>query len=830
MANQLTVAITSDVSGLQEGIQQTQKAVGGMSDALGAIGRIGAIAYTAAAAGAVAFAKNSVDAAMRVDELNQVLQALSKNTGISYDAMQQQVTGIRQVGIEAATAQEAVAQFARANLDMAKATDLARVAQDLGVITGQNTTDTMNQLLYAIQTQNSQLDVFQKLNIKSGDAMDAYAKSIGTTADQLTQAQRQQAVLNAVLQAGTTIAGSYAAAMETPGKVLGSYPRLLNDIQVNIGTGLLPAMKDLVLWGFQILEAFGKLTQQGQPLGDLFAAIGQAIDQNIKPTLDVITGLVDRLKDIPTGTVDQMAKAFGAIGPALVGATAGIAVFAGQSIPFVSQFADLLGPAGPVIVGITAFALSIPQVRSALADLMVALAPLITALGTLFTQALSDLMTAITPVITAIAQLAVSLVSSLVPVVIALLPAFQTLVGAFMDLLGAVLPLVPPLAQFVAVFVSSGLAPVLSVVASALVAVVNALQPILPLILGAVVAIKAFSLAMAALNAIMALNPFVLIAIAIALLIVGLVALYNNWQPFHDLVNATAAAVAAFVQGAIQWLVNAFQFLVGIFQLVTGALGQFAPLLLVLLGPIGLVAAGVIYLVQNFGTIVNAVQTVLGALGAFMSGLGSVAAAVAGFVGAVVGQFGALAGAVGGIVWGLLGTVAGAFGGIASAMVGAVAGAVSAVAGAMSGLAGAVHSAGSAAVNAAVGLGKDIVNGVVSGIQSMAGAIGDTLSGIAKGALDAAKKAVSGSPPMWSLGRDMMLGWAQGLRDNRGLVQQAMALTAGPLLQPVGVPATGPGAVGQSPALVINQATFQSEADITVLMRQMEFAIEAGRL
>ena len=110
---------------------------------------------TVAGGAAIGFGVDAFKTAARVGEMDATLRALSKGNDNVYGTMTKAVSAIRKSGIEAGVAQGLVAQFSRNNLDLAKSTDLARVAQDAAVISGQNSTDTLEALVHGITTQNS---------------------------------------------------------------------------------------------------------------------------------------------------------------------------------------------------------------------------------------------------------------------------------------------------------------------------------------------------------------------------------------------------------------------------------------------------------------------------------------------------------------------------------------------------------------------------------------------------------------------------------------------------------------------------------------------------
>jgi len=59
------------------------------------------------------------------------------------------------------------------------------------------------------------------------------ANKLHLKATELTSAQKQQVALNAVLEAGKTVAGACEKAMTSASKNRSSYPRYINDILVN---------------------------------------------------------------------------------------------------------------------------------------------------------------------------------------------------------------------------------------------------------------------------------------------------------------------------------------------------------------------------------------------------------------------------------------------------------------------------------------------------------------------------------------------------------------------------------------------------------------------
>ena len=252
------------------------------------------------------------------------LRALAKANGLSYEKMQESVAAIRKQGIEAGTAQNLVAQFARNNLDLAKSTDLAKVAQDAAVISGRNSTEVLADLTHGITTQNSQVLRNAGLNVQAGQAIDQYAKSVGKSVKDLTDAERSQAVLNAVLESGKTVAGAYTEAMTEPGKVLRSFSRVVDDIKISVGEGLVQAFGPLILAGHDIAKALSAAVAPTGALHQIFGSLSIVFQDLLGPVIRLAEAFAKWLGSLKKEQIQGFTAALERFGPAALAGAAGV--------------------------------------------------------------------------------------------------------------------------------------------------------------------------------------------------------------------------------------------------------------------------------------------------------------------------------------------------------------------------------------------------------------------------------------------------------------------------------------------------------------------------
>ena len=251
------------------------------------VGNLVSTAIQKATGAIVDMGKEAVLSAARFQEMTTVDEFLGNRMGYTTKQVDDQIASIRKYGIEAGTAADLVANFARYNLDMTKATNLARVAQDAAVISNQNSSEALQGLLWGIVTYNQRVLRTYGINLDMSKAEEVYAKSIGKTTDALTEEDKVTAALNGVLSKGAAIAGVYQTAMETPGKQLTSMPRIFDDLAVAVGTPLLGAFGS----GLKAVQDFVKeLTVDFSQGGSLYPSL-VTFGNNLNDLVVNLTGL-----------------------------------------------------------------------------------------------------------------------------------------------------------------------------------------------------------------------------------------------------------------------------------------------------------------------------------------------------------------------------------------------------------------------------------------------------------------------------------------------------------------------------------------------------------
>lgn len=252
-------AATKSFSSTKEGAKALGKALGAV-----------------AAAGSALLVSATLTAA-RTQVLGTVLHQVGKNAGYSAAALDVQVEKIKKLGITTQEARTALVRFMQSELDVADAAKLARAAQDLAVIAGQNSSQAYQTLTQAIVAQETTL--LRQYGIVKGltEIYGAYAAKHKLVASALDETQKKQAFLDAILESGAAAAGTYEAAMGDVGKQLTSLPRYTEEAKNALGEGLLPVMGLVVGAVTGLLKGFINL-EPGMKAGvSTAAAMGTAI-------------------------------------------------------------------------------------------------------------------------------------------------------------------------------------------------------------------------------------------------------------------------------------------------------------------------------------------------------------------------------------------------------------------------------------------------------------------------------------------------------------------------------------------------------------------------
>jgi hypothetical protein len=303
----------------------------GFSELVGSIGNIAAFTVAGAAVTAITSAisklVSTVDEAAkyaaRVDTLAISLDVVARNAGYSKAQLDPLEAQFKKIGITTEATRQSLLQMIQAGINITGLTDavtksgesltvageLARRAQDLAVVSGENSSQTLQRLTLNIQQMDTMGLKFMGLIVNREAAMDRYAQKLGTVASALTPTQQKQAFLNATMDEARKLDGAYESSLESVGKMLGSLQRYQDEYTYSLGKNFQPALKEIVLAyteflsrGQKVIEYFNTTTNTANDLGEAIRPVVLAIKDLVLAaqavSLDVFVNAVPVLRDL----------------------------------------------------------------------------------------------------------------------------------------------------------------------------------------------------------------------------------------------------------------------------------------------------------------------------------------------------------------------------------------------------------------------------------------------------------------------------------------------------------------------------------------------------
>jgi hypothetical protein len=227
----------------------------------------------------------------RYETLGVVMDVVGRNVGLLPSQMEATAKALQDTGISMLESRQQATRLIQAHIDLSNATKLARIAQDAAVIGNMNSSEAFATLIHGIQTY--QTDVLRTIgiNVNMDQAFKIMADTLHKHQDQLTQNERVQAVLNAVMKAGADIAGTYEAAMGTAGKQMKSLERFTEDLKVKQGEVFSQAFSALIVaYTAHVKEANDQMNQMAS--SDAINRWGNNIASVLKAVINGINNVI----------------------------------------------------------------------------------------------------------------------------------------------------------------------------------------------------------------------------------------------------------------------------------------------------------------------------------------------------------------------------------------------------------------------------------------------------------------------------------------------------------------------------------------------------------
>lgn len=184
--------------------------------------------------------------ASRTEQLNVVMDQLARANGLSVTAVRAQADAVKNLGITTQESRATISQMIFAQLDLTKATDLARLAQNAAKIAGISSSEALSGILNGIKTQQIEVLRTYGIQVSFEQALTRGAAKLGKTRETLTNYERANIALNEVLTKGPRIMGTYEMSLTTTAGQMQSLTRHTEEAKNALGEQFAPSLQRTV--------------------------------------------------------------------------------------------------------------------------------------------------------------------------------------------------------------------------------------------------------------------------------------------------------------------------------------------------------------------------------------------------------------------------------------------------------------------------------------------------------------------------------------------------------------------------------------------------------
>lgn len=242
--------------------------------------------------------RDAIMSGARVKEMGIVVSYLGEQAGYTDAQLQGYVAQIREAGMRTDIAQKTVAEFSRYQLDLSKATDLVAISQAVAILANEDSSESMRALIDATLTQNTLMLRRRGILINMGKVMDDEADRLGVLTNELTDTQRANAALNAVIATGEPLLGLYEKSMESAGKQLRSMPRYTYELLLQMGMPFQDTFTDAVFVLVDFTKGLMAASQEGGWLNMILIDLGATVSELAAPIIAFGRSIVGVMQDI----------------------------------------------------------------------------------------------------------------------------------------------------------------------------------------------------------------------------------------------------------------------------------------------------------------------------------------------------------------------------------------------------------------------------------------------------------------------------------------------------------------------------------------------------
>lgn len=221
------------------------------------VGLAGLAAY---GAGVSSLIKQSAEYAARTQTLQAVTRQMAQVNGLNTTSVEDEVSAMVKMNVTTQDANTVVQKMMFSQLDVAKATDLARVAQNSATLANVNSSEALERIILGIVTGQTRVLHNMGLQVSMAQVTREIKQDHAATGQKSdpTEYEKRQGMLNKVLLEGAKINGTYERSLTTAGGQFNLLSRDAQEAENAVGKEFLPVFGQTVSMlssGLKFVEA-----------------------------------------------------------------------------------------------------------------------------------------------------------------------------------------------------------------------------------------------------------------------------------------------------------------------------------------------------------------------------------------------------------------------------------------------------------------------------------------------------------------------------------------------------------------------------------------------
>lgn len=228
--------------------------------------------------------------ASSVNEAQNSLDIVAQLHGLNVEEVNKHRQEVENLNLTSTAATKLLTELARAQIDTAKAADLARAAQNLAEVSQISSSEAIERMVQAMRTQTSLVLRQIGINKTMTQIYEEYAVTIGASASELDNLQKSQAVVNAILLEGEAVTGLYEQALNSAAKASRSIQDRITMLGEVLGNAFAPFLDTIMPAINEALTGLLLFLRQNEDaIRGLGVVIGEYLIQPFQNLIDTLT-------------------------------------------------------------------------------------------------------------------------------------------------------------------------------------------------------------------------------------------------------------------------------------------------------------------------------------------------------------------------------------------------------------------------------------------------------------------------------------------------------------------------------------------------------------